>query len=93
MRWLCLPLCVFFGKYGLAHEAGHEQIHNRDVDNLANHDVESPPAVQLANVLEDKGQRWEVLPHPSLTVLVTFAIECSKFPAAGAAEVRQNFDN
>ena len=93
MRWLCLPLTVF-GRDGLAHKAGHKQIHNRDVDNLANPDVKSPPAVQLANVWEYQGQRREVLPHPGMLVLVTFATECwSKTAAAGAAEVLQNLDN
>ena len=36
---------VCFGIHGLAQKADQEQIHNRNVDNLANYDVESLPGV------------------------------------------------
>ena len=39
-----------FRTHGLAHEAGHEQVHIRDVAFLTIKDVQCPAGVQLADV-------------------------------------------
>ena len=92
---ICAPLCVF-GGHGLAHETDHEDIHKRDVVNLASYDVQSPPGLQLGDVWKDQG-------HLLLTKCccnqVCLASSHSQLkhvlegPPAGAAEVQQNLPN
>ena len=87
------PLCVF-RRHGLAHEAGHEHIHNRDVGFLVSNDVESPAGLQVADVVEDQRQLWKVLLQPGLLSVIAFATErVLEVPAAGAAEVLQNLNH
>ena len=45
-----------FRRHGLAHEAGHKQIHSRDVGFLASNDVQCSAGVQLADVCKDQGR-------------------------------------
>ena len=90
---ILLPLRVF-RRHGLAHEAGHKQVHIRDVAFIASKDVQCPAGVQLADVFEDQGHLWEVLLQPSLLGAITFATERAlEDPTAGAAEVLHNSDH
>ena len=52
---ILLPLRVF-RRHGLAHEAGHKQVHIRDVAIIACNDVQCPAGVQLADVFENQGK-------------------------------------
>ena len=89
---ILLPLRVF-PRHGLAHEAGHEQVHIRGVAFIASKDVQCPVGVQLAYVFEDQGRLWEVLLQPGLLGGITFTTEhMLEDPTAGAAEGLQNSD-
>ena len=90
---ILLPWRVF-RRHGLAHEAGHEQVHIRGVAFLAGKDVQCPAGVQLAEVCEYQGHLWEVILQPGLIGAITFATErVLEDAAAGAAEVLQNPDH
>ena len=84
---ILLPLRVF-RRHGLAHEAGHEEVHIRDVACLASKDAQCPAGVQLADVFENQGHLWEVLLQPGLLGAITFATEhVLEDPAAGAPKL------